>query len=105
MLSVIEETLDYFYYTIRLRLKGSMDDTESNDLDSPPTLLIERFTPLTAKWLGLYMFALTLTKQLNSEHTIVQRLLYRCRSLNIRNEHVLQLIASDTMGTFDVIHS
>ena len=105
VLSVIEETLDYFYYTIRLRLKGSMDNKESNNFDSPVILFIERFNPLTAKWLGLYMFALTLTKQLNSEHTMVQRILSRYRSLNIRNEHVLELIASEAMGVFNLIYS
>lgn len=104
LLSVIEDTLDYFYYTIRSRLKGKVADGEKGDVtNSPAALFTDRFTPLTAKWLGLFMFASTLAKQMSSDHYMLSIVTSRYRSLNIFDTDSLKLIAEEAMRSFFMI--
>jgi hypothetical protein len=106
LLSVIDATLDYFYSTIRLRLKVSFEGSKrSDDEDSPLLLFSKNITSLTAKWLGLNIFASTWSKKTHSEHIIVAMLTNRYRSLNIRNEVSLQIIVNEAMEMLDSIYS
>jgi len=106
ILSVIESTIDYFYSTIRLRLKGNRNAVESVECirqESPIVLFAKNFSRSTAKWLGLHIFASTWAKILHNEHVAVLMITNRYRRLSIRDVHSLRMITDEAMAIFDLI--
>ena len=106
LLAAIEENLEYFFHTIRSRLKVK---TACNKIgqkaDSLDTLFTQALTFTSAKWLGLYLFASVLLKQTTHEHIMVLTVTSRCRSLNAINSCSLKMIADEAMAVFYSIYS
>jgi len=102
LVSAMEQTLEYFYHTIRSRIKLKNSDMRQTT-DSPYALLSKTLTLQTAKWLGLYIFASVLKKEkITGEHTMI--ITSRYRSLTVLNVNSLKLMADESIESFYAVY-